>query len=392
MSSLDFLVNVFVSLALGGLIGLEREQSRKPVVGVRSFALLALLGCVLSSFAGFAGMLIGLAGVSLIGAYYFKRRETGGVTTSLMIPLVFTFGVMVGFGRVFEAVVTAVASAFLLAEKREVHDIVSGITKRELLDLLAFALIAFVVSPIVPKTMFSVSGFSFDPSFFWGIVVIVSGIGLFGHAAVKYFKAKGFGLAVFFAGVVSSLASVAIFTKNLREQKDLKLVFGLALLGALLGDVALLAFAKPEMLFALSPLLASLALGALAVALLNWKHGTSGEVNNQSLSLGNAFEFALVLFVVSVFLSPFFATSIGPLAALVGGVVSSTAVIASSAQFFSQANAFSIALNIYLATLGSSFAKSAVLYKRCKSIRQSLEPVVIVSAFGLVGLIIQAIL
>ena len=391
MSSLDFLLNAVLALALGGLIGLEREQSGEPWLGVRSFALLALLGLVVFFMAGEFGVLVGLSGVLLLGVFYYKakndNRASHGVTTALMIPLVFMLGVMIGFGRVFEALVVAVASTFLLAEKREVHELVSGITKREIIDLLVFALTAFIVYPLLPAGDVRVAGAAINLQSFWGIVVIVNGIGLFGHAAVKYFKTKGFELAAFFSGVVSSLAAVVVFARENKRPGALRLVFGLAFFGALVGDVALLAFVNKEMLLALSPLFTMLGLGFVAII---WMNGNETKVaaSQKELSLGFALEFAIVFLLVSIFLSPVFTGPNGWLAALAGGAVSSTSVIAASAFSFSKAKAFAVAFNVFLAIIGSLLAKVAFIYKETGKARELLPPVAIIVASGVAGLLL----
>ena len=49
----DFVFLALLSIAVGGLIGLERERGKKePILGMRTFALVSFLGFLLSFFAG----------------------------------------------------------------------------------------------------------------------------------------------------------------------------------------------------------------------------------------------------------------------------------------------------------------------------------------------------
>ncbi|MFH0923092.1 MAG: MgtC/SapB family protein [Candidatus Micrarchaeota archaeon] len=96
----DFVSKAILTLAIGGLIGLEREHA-KQIVGVRTFALTALLGFLLSFQQSELFSAVGLAGMFAFSTlfYYFKAKhvpEGWGVTTPLMLPYSFLMGSLIG--------------------------------------------------------------------------------------------------------------------------------------------------------------------------------------------------------------------------------------------------------------------------------------------------------
>lgn len=79
-----------VALAIGLLLGLERERShnRKLAAGSRSFALLSLVGAVTASFNQWT-VLAGLVGVGpLLALAYFRTSEQDPGTTTAFAALV----------------------------------------------------------------------------------------------------------------------------------------------------------------------------------------------------------------------------------------------------------------------------------------------------------------
>jgi uncharacterized membrane protein (DUF4010 family) len=150
----DFLLQASLALAIGGLIGLERgKQTGHPLLGVRTFALVSLLGLLLTVIPfqpEVALPAIGLFGVFVFSFlyYYFKAihfKGAWGLTTALMLPFVFFLSVLVGKGFLFEAGVAAIVATFLLVEKAEVHRITNTVSKPEIIDALIFAIIAFII-------------------------------------------------------------------------------------------------------------------------------------------------------------------------------------------------------------------------------------------------------
>ncbi|PIT85497.1 hypothetical protein COU36_02895, partial [Candidatus Micrarchaeota archaeon CG10_big_fil_rev_8_21_14_0_10_59_7] len=192
----DFVLKTLLALAAGGLIGLERERTRHPLIGTRTLALASFLGMLLASIGDSSFLLsaIGLLGAFALAAlyYYFKamNMHEGGLTTTLMIPFVYMIGVLFGTGLYTEAGIAAIVSTYLLVEKKEFRSLARTVSKEEIVDVLIFAIIAFIVYPQLPDAPLSVLGVSFSPKFFWTIVVVFSALSFAVHLISKYFHER----------------------------------------------------------------------------------------------------------------------------------------------------------------------------------------------------------
>ena len=122
-----------VALAIGLLIGLERERShiRKIPAGSRSFALLSLAGVVSASFDEWV-VVAGLVGVSaLVALSYFRTSaEDAGITTAIAALVAYLLGAL-ALTRPALAVALAVVVAGLLVSKARIHHFArEGLLKR----------------------------------------------------------------------------------------------------------------------------------------------------------------------------------------------------------------------------------------------------------------------
>jgi hypothetical protein len=144
------------------------------------------------------------------------------------------------------------------------------------------------------------------------------------------------------------------------------------------------------MLAELWPLFASVGLGCVAVIALGFKESRKSVFEPKPLSLGFAFEFALVFLLASVFLTPFFSTPGGWLAAFAGGLVNSTAVIAASALSFQKISGTALVLNVFFAMLGSTASKTVLIYRETRS-KKALQPFALILAAGLLGVFLTGV-
>ena len=129
-TGIEALPQFLTSLAIGLLIGLERERNPSAKAGLRTFALVAMFGtltALLSAKLGSPWLLIaGLLAVAgmIIAAYLNKSgeplrqdqdRETDpGTTTVIALLLCYGLGVMVWYGLAKLAVMLAIAITALL--------------------------------------------------------------------------------------------------------------------------------------------------------------------------------------------------------------------------------------------------------------------------------------
>jgi uncharacterized membrane protein (DUF4010 family) len=381
----DFFVSVLFSIAAGALIGLERQHSYPHgVIGLRTFTLLSLLGMLLTYYSveqvlPFSDYLpaVGFLGVVAFAVmyYYFKAEyeESYGLTTALMIPLTFVFGALIGLGRFTESALVVVVIAGLLLEKKRVHAIVARFTHREIIDLLIFAIIAFVVYPLIPAEPIILFGQEINLNYFWTAVVFVSLLSFGAHILVKFLREKGILFAGFFGGMVSAIATIAVFLKKAKsgDYPLMRLIFILASIGSLTADLIVVALINQAFFYRVLPLVSAL-LAVFAVFAFFYAHKTTGlrksvEVT-EPISLKFVFEFAIIFFAVSLIINYAKNSALGlVVSALVGGVISLTAVFTTLAFLYPAVPATELVPALFAAIIAGWVAKLLLVFSKVDS-------------------------
>lgn len=231
-----------VALGIGLLLGVERERrkgsgpSRAPA-GIRTFALVALLGGLAMLIGSAAVLAVALAFVAsvVVVAYVLGDRTDPGLTTEVAVLVAFLLGALAQEEPRLAAG-TAVGVAILLASRERLQTLVAhALTDQEVHDGLLFAAAALVVLPLVPDR--TVGPFdAFNPFTIWRLVVVVMAISATGYIAVRLLGA-GAGLPVsgFASGFVSSSATIASMGALARKEPGL---LRPAVAGAALSTVA----------------------------------------------------------------------------------------------------------------------------------------------------------
>ncbi len=270
------------SLAIGLLIGLERERSPASRAGLRTFSLVALagtLGALLSEKTG-APWMLG-AGLMIMGgmmvATYFKDTgsEDPGTTTVAAVVVCYALGAMVWFDLEQLAVTLAILTTALLYFKPELRGVSRNLTRLDLVSILQFAVLSFVILPILPNQDYGPYD-ALNPYQIWWMVVLISGLSLAGYAALRVAGQRhGTLLTGLFGGIASSTATTLAFSRHGRDSPQLA---GMAALVILLANWVLLirlsvlvALLAPNMLQSMLPLLGSGALAGLVMIYLAWR-------------------------------------------------------------------------------------------------------------------------
>ena len=146
--------HLVLAAALGLFLGLEREWSDKPA-GIRTFSLISLLGAVFTILDYTALVAVGGLLVIVLGTVLAIRglRDVDfglSLTTSVSMLVAYGVGALVAAGYVIEGVTVAVVSSLLLVLKRELHSFAGGLSRAELRSTTEFAILAFVVYPLLP--------------------------------------------------------------------------------------------------------------------------------------------------------------------------------------------------------------------------------------------------
>jgi uncharacterized membrane protein (DUF4010 family) len=177
-------VKMGVAIGIGMLVGMEREWSNKDV-GVRSFAIVALLG-MLASVIGPTVSIAALVGVLLLIAAMNARSiladRTLEITTSAALLVNYLLGVLVGLGHIFTPVAGAIVMTMLLAWKTELSRFAGGLLPSEIRSAVLLGLIGFVIYPVLPKRYIDPWQL-FNPSDAWISVIAIAGIGFRFHCS-----------------------------------------------------------------------------------------------------------------------------------------------------------------------------------------------------------------
>lgn len=122
MDVLEVILKLFLAIALGGIIGLEREASRKPagfrtniLVCITSTMMMVMASSLIKSGGGSGDAIIRMAagmmtGIGFIGAGTIlqARGAVAGLTTASTIWLVSSLGLLIGAGYYLYALIFTV--------------------------------------------------------------------------------------------------------------------------------------------------------------------------------------------------------------------------------------------------------------------------------------------
>jgi uncharacterized membrane protein (DUF4010 family) len=213
-----------VSIALGVFLGTEREISKsrsgEKVGGVRTFALITLLGTILAHLSGRYPyvLVVGAAAfMFLVIAGYWKIGMLDvGITTEVGAIMAFFIGVLCYEERGL-AVILTILVGFILAIKKSAHRLIEKISDEELMDTLKFAIIALVILPVLPREPIDPLHV-LNPYNLWLLVVFISGIGFVGYFLIRIFGTRvGTGLTGVLGGLASSTAVTVTMSHRSRQ-------------------------------------------------------------------------------------------------------------------------------------------------------------------------------
>ena len=207
-----------VAIGIGMLVGMEREWSNKDV-GIRTFALVALLG-MLASLIGPSTAIAALIGVFLLVAAMNTRSilddRSLEITTSAALIVNYLLGVLVGLGHIFTPVAGAIVMTMLLAWKTELSRFAGGLQPSEIRSAVLLGLIGFVIYPVLPNRYVDPWQL-FNPSDAWISVIAIAGIGFVNYVFLRIYSTRGLYLGALFGGLVNSSATVAELSTRLQE-------------------------------------------------------------------------------------------------------------------------------------------------------------------------------
>ena len=371
------------SLAIGLLVGLERERRSSAKAGLRTFALVALLGTLsgmLSEQAG-AGWILAagllMVGATIIAAYLKQPNDAGdpGTTSVVALLVCYCLGAAVWFGYGTLAVMLGIATTALLYFKAELHGLSSKLTPKDIISMLQFAVLSLVILPILPDRNYGPYE-ALNPYQAWLMVVLVSGVSLAGYAAMRLAGPQhGAPMMGLLGGLVSSTATTVVFSRHARAHAALTrtamVVIMIASLMVLLRLTVMAAVVAPAIIEPLVKVLTGGLVLGLAVTVFGWRRLEAQgelpmpEVRNPTeirTALGFGALYAAVLFC-SAWLSDVAGAKGMYAVALASGLTDVDAITLSSLRLFSldKLSAVEAVTSIALAVLSNLTFKAGLV-------------------------------
>lgn len=311
------------ALLIGILVGIQREysftESETEHPGIRTFALMGLIGCtsalasnLISSPLPFVAVIVVVGAFFTVTYFIGAWKGQSGLTTPISALITVLAGALIFWGKVSLGIALGVATTVMLSLKPETHSFVQRLTREDLYASLKFAVITAIILPILPNRTFGPPPFDvFNPFVIWLLVVFISGISFVGYILIKVLGAeKGMGLTGLLGGIASSTAITMGLCQRSRCEKELSQPFALAIFIAwsimfarLLGIVAVINLELASRLWA--ALLIPCAVG-LAYALFLFVIHRSDH--RAELSVKNPFELWPSITFGAVFLLILFAS------------------------------------------------------------------------------------
>jgi uncharacterized membrane protein (DUF4010 family) len=346
------LIGLCVALGIGLLIGAEREQSKDDaaapsVAGIRTFAVVAMLGAVGFAAGGvlLLAVILAVVGVGALVAYKRTGDKNPGMTTEFALPLTCVLGGLAIQNALVAAGVGAVLAVLLASRNRMHHFVQDVLTEQELHDIILFSAVALIALPLAPDAFMGPFK-AINPHSVVLLIVIVMAISAGGYVAMRWLGPQyGLPLAGFASGFISSTATIYSMGQRATASATSR---SAAVAGAVLSSLAtviqmslIIEVVQPALLIAMAVPMAMGGAVALAYGLIYFAKSSESDDHSEFDKRGRAFDlktsvgFALLLsvvLVVSAGLNSLFGDAGMLVAAAVSGFADAHATAASTAS------------------------------------------------------------
>lgn len=220
-SYVQILVRLALSLALGLLIGLERERRGKEA-GLRTFGFISVLGALGGSLGtAFSLVILVLVGVLavLLNLQTLRANQGTELTTSAAMLVTCMAGILCGQGHTISPAATMVSATALLAWKERLAGFSMGLTESELRSAIMLAILAIVIYPALPAGAVGPWNL-FEPRAAWVAVILIASIGFVNYTLWKLYGTHGAELSGFLGGLVNSNFTVIEMSSRVRQHSS----------------------------------------------------------------------------------------------------------------------------------------------------------------------------
>jgi len=220
----NILYSFLISIALGFLIGLERNisfhsQNEKGFAGSRTFAIISLLGYLsiyLNKYLPYIVYLSFFAIAILISTAYFLKihiYHKQGSTTHFAAITTYLIGILVYFDKNL-AIILTIITVFLLNIKTSLQKIENKLSNKDINAALLLLLMTFIILPILPDKII----YYINPYKTWMMAVIIASLSFLGYLAIKILGQK---YGVLLTGAAGGFISSTAVTLSLGKMYSL---------------------------------------------------------------------------------------------------------------------------------------------------------------------------
>lgn len=314
-------LSLATALAVGLLIGLEREQSKderpgSAIGGVRTYPIFALVGALASLLEPVSVWLplVALGGVFALVAISYRadvnRGEPDrGATSEISLVATYLLGALSTSKGVIEPMADryllvaglGVAIAFLLSSKPFFHGLAKRVSRGDFYAATKFLIVAVIVVPLLPDRDFGPVE-AINARQLGIMVVIISALSFAGYVAMRLWGAhRGLLLGAALGGLVSSTAVTLSMANRAKAEPKLVAVAASAIAVAwaimLCRVGVLVAVINPPLLTTLALPLAAMVAATVVGLVLTFSRGEQPS----ELELANPFDLVNAVKVTLLF-------------------------------------------------------------------------------------------
>jgi uncharacterized membrane protein (DUF4010 family) len=372
-------VKLSVALAIGLLIGFEREWAHKDF-GVRTFSLTALLGA-LTALVSAPIMLTGMVATALMAVLLnvrdiVKSRTVEG-TTYVALMITFILGALAGGGHMFTSVATAIVTTWLLSLKPQFTQFAGGVRAEEIRSAIMLGLFGFVIWPLLPNRYVDPWKL-LQPREAWVTVVVVACIGFVNYVLLRLYGKQGVTLTAILGGLVNSTAAATELVTTLPRVGLLSQLLRAVLLTSMAmfarNVVLLCLFARSAVKFAVLPLFSMMLVAVYFAFRHRLVEGEEQELElhlSSPISLKKVSSFGLLFLAIQILGSlgvRWFGSSGVFLVSVIGGTFSSASTTAAAANLVAHGtiSAMQAGTATVLTSVASTTMNLPIVYRQIK--------------------------
>jgi uncharacterized membrane protein (DUF4010 family) len=339
-------LKLFLSLLVGAAVGFERESDAKGKEsllggGVRTFSLVSLIGFLSGLFylnnLPLVSVFLSIAFVALLIVYYTlhsKETKNLGLTTEMAYILTFAIGNVLALNFINTQITLAlvVMLILILSLKQKSKQLISEVSRSEVESFISYAIVALVILPFLPNITYTLSNFPslinffhgiglevsklsgleiINPSKLWFIVVLITGIDVFGYVLGKMLgSGKGFAITSFIGGFISSTSTTQSLANQSKAYSNKNILVGAAILANLASFIQIFLLVGPlnvDFLVKIFPSLVGMIISAGIISIYYFSKtgkvapvNTIEKSNRKIFSLLPALRFAVLILVVKI--------------------------------------------------------------------------------------------